>query len=77
MNSNKNSDVEKERAMLARKEKENNRMAEEAAKIPISNEEFTFSDLTAEELLLKKDAEEILARIDLLDKRLSDHKMSK
>lgn len=67
--------MEKERAMLVKKEKENDRMAKEAAKIPISNEECTFKEWTADELLQKKEAEEILARIALLDKRLSDHEM--
>lgn len=78
MNPNKNSDVAKERAKLAQKEKDNDdKMAKVAVKIPISNEEFIFSELTAEELLQKKDVEEILARIDLLDKRLSDHETKK
>lgn len=76
---NHNNSNARETAMLIQKEKEYDRMAKEAEKIPIRtcNDEFIFSELSADELLQKKEAAKILARIDLLDKKVTDMKNDK
>lgn len=78
-NNNNNNSNARECAMLIQKEKEYDRMAKEAEEIPIGtyNDEFIFLELTADELLQKKEAAKILARIDLLDKKVSDMKNDK